>query len=327
MSRTTPTILGLAAVLLLSSCGKKSEPADVKPEVKTLTTTAPDKAESTPAAPVVSREDAKRRKMVELLRTRLAEVKDEIERAEVLGHAKDLAGAAKPILDLVVAAAKDKDPMVRGAAVEAIAAIDPEGARAHLETALKDGDAEVRTKAAEGWLLAKLKDLAPLIALAKEEIDPRVQVAALLAVEKLGDASLVAKVAGTLASLDPLAAKPALRFLIANKAAAIPHADKILDLLTWRDSELRGLAAAAIGTLEVRSKPAFEGLIRGLADDAEGVRKAAFESLKALTGNNFEYDPGARPGVAPKAEALIRALSVIADFDRLAAPAGGPRGW
>lgn len=306
--RDAPCRIVVSAVLVsvLSGCGgSKDAEATSGPDGKSAATTktlVPEKppvVEATPGAPksagtvaAVTRDEARRQELARKIGDALDKATDSFDRAEHLSRAREVGPAAKPLWPRIVAALKDPEGMTRASAVAALAAIDPAACRPHLEQALKDKETEVREAAAEAWNAAGIKDVGPLLQALDVEVDQKVQLAAMLAIEKLADAGLAPAVAKAMGGVDPMAARPAVRFLVAKKAVA--EGERIADLVNWHDAELRELASKALGELGVKGKPALLALTRALSDDVPQVRKAAYASLKSLTGQSFEFDPDAK---------------------------------
>jgi hypothetical protein len=292
-------------LLSITGCGdgssdRQSTEPEKRPEVKTLTAEKPatetKRAPSQPEQlPAVSRQEAMQRAKAAMLGTDLEKTTDSLDRAEILAKIKEVGAPAKGIWNQVVAALKDEDSTARAAALEALVAIDAGLARPYLENGLKDLEAEVRRAAAESWRVAGIKDVLPLLKSVVEETDPRTQLAAMMSIEKLADPSLTAQVADTVKYLDPSAAKPAVRFLMANKAK--DQGPKLIDLVNWQDAELRAIAARALQDLGVNTKPALLALVRALTDEQMAVRRAAIDALKSLTGTNLPYDPEDKAGL------------------------------
>lgn len=301
-----PVISCLALALLgaLPSCGgggEKPKEVQKKSEVRTLvqegsnpatTKSGEAKPQGEPAgAPATSRQEAARRAMVDQLTQKLAASKDSLERSEVLATLGGLGPVAMPAIAAVRSAATEDDIDIRMSALEAAAAIDPKGVQPLLELALKDEEEAVRSKAAEAWLKAEIKDVTPLLQGLGAETSARVQLAVMQTVEKLASPALAEVVQNMIPRVDPSAASPAVRFLVANKHA--PAAPVLAELLSWRDGDLRTTAAEGLGALGNKGQPILLSLVRALQDDELKVRKAAIAALKSLTGKDLEFDPEA----------------------------------
>lgn len=292
-------MLALVLVMPLAGCGGDDAGAPSVPSEKGMKKLdreqKPDKDERDATGgtsePAITPEERMRRDKLKLLKEKLGKTTDPDDRADLLGEVMGFGEHAKGLWPEVAACFKDEEPFTRGVALQAAAKIDKIKARELLERGLEDDEAEVRKMASEAWASAEIKDLTPLISRIKEEFEPSVQMAAMVTVEKIGEKHHAPLVIDILEDLDLNALKPAVRFLAEKGEPA--HADRIAGFLDRDDVDLRVLVARTLEKAGRKSKPVLTNLANALIDDEDTVRKAAFAAIKALTGQEFGYDPDA----------------------------------
>ena len=298
-------MLVMACALALAACGGDDAASKEVPskDLKALKgqsakggATAAERGE-----PAITPQDRRRRAAIMLLREKLEKVKDPDERADLLAEVAQFGVHAKPLWSAVLAGFRDEEPFTRAVALETAAKVDPLGCQPLLLQGLGDDESEVREMAAAAWALAGIKELSPLLDRIENEFEARVQFAIMVAVEAVGEKHHVPLVAKVVGDLDPSALKPTIRFL--GKHGAKDHAGTIVDCLEKDDVDLRILAARTLKALGVKAKPILSGLASALLDDEPGVREAAVNALKSLTGQDLGYDPSADEDTRSQARA------------------------
>ena len=283
----------------LLSCGEDEAQTPVKSSSRAKTlkkkppSASPGEAEGTSAAALASRQEHLSRAIVAKLKTDLEKCKDSFDREEMLGdilsRSEKLGRLAQPLVPVVEAVLSDKVPATRGAALLALAAISGDNSRHQLEKGLKDGEAEVRECAAMAWVRAGIRDIKPILAAAEDEIESKTQLAMMLVVEKLGQDFHVPQVADLLDDLDSFSAKLAFRFFLRHKEKAQERMPGVVSLLDRSDSGLRLLVAQGLKDLGNKSKETLGALIKALEDEDTLVRKAADDTLVALSGEDLGF--------------------------------------
>jgi hypothetical protein len=290
--------------LLATGCGRSGRPSPEDGGMRVVQTKTPDPLERRPSeerGAVAGLEETRARVLVEKLAERLERARDPEVLTGELQKIREAGGVARELFSPITRFLKHRESYVRAAALEALAAIDPEQSRSFLIHGLDDSDPEVRQRSAGAWVIAGLRDLTPLLARLDRETDSRVQMAVLLVVEKLGGDEHVEPVGKLAEFLEPGVAIPALRFLVARKA--VQFIPTILEMLRWQDGGLRAEAARGLLELGAKTKPVLLALCRGLLDDQASVARACHEALRGLTGQDWAFEALAEEG--PKA-AMVR---------------------
>lgn len=186
---------------------------------------------------------------------------------------------------------RTEDPEIAAAVLHAAAALRPEDCRDLLERGLKHDEDHVREAAAEAWGKSGLRVFVPLLEQARDEIVEDVQAACLRAVAARGGPSEVPLVLAAVDDLTDGAFRAAVPFLVAHAGAKGIEALRD-EALRRPDDRLRALAAEGLGTLKAKDRDSLERLVGALEDDALAVRIAAVASLRALTGQRFDFEAG-----------------------------------
>lgn len=293
------------AVALLGACGRARQRNVPDGEARTLRAAAPAgeaAAESREAAVPVTAEEARRRATVRRLGEAYAKARTPEDRADLLEKIGQLGPGGADLAPTLDVAAADPSPLVRAFAVRARAAVGGAGLAARVQEALKDAAEEVRMAAAEAvGSLPAPNNWASAVDAARRERSARVQEALIAAVEKDVSPDAAAALVGLLrgqsspdaAPLANAAAKTLVRALLKQPKAAADGVDLVAAFVRRDDPELRAVAARALGAFDARTAAAKSALVFGLTDPVPAVRVAAFDVLKAWSGQSFGYDPAA----------------------------------
>ena len=220
--------------------------------------------------------------------------------ALVLGKIRS---AARPATAALLAALGDENPMVRGAAAEALCEIDPDSLAgvATLIELLERPEQTIRARAAVslGRLGPRAGAAAGALAVALGDTD-RVAAAAAFALGKIQATSAVPRLIEALGHKDRLVRRGAAESLGRLGRAATGAVDALIGLLEDEDWHVPHLAATALGRIGPEARAAIPALTAIVADERNDtqLRHSAAEALGRL-------GPEARAAIP----ALIETLS------------------
>jgi HEAT repeat protein len=192
-------------------------------------------------------------------------------------------------VEVLAAAAKDRDPRVRSTAIGAIP--DPAGnehAFLVVVSALSDVDERVRVSAADRLGYTKRADaVAPLVGLASDP-SPRVRSIVVDALGRLGNAGATPALRQLLQDAQPQVRERAIQALgrVADPAAV----DALLGLAATQDPRLRVHAAKALASAAEQDRRAA-AQINVLARDADATVRAATLSGLASASTRMNWAP------------------------------------
>jgi HEAT repeat protein len=208
--------------------------------------------------------------------------------AEFKAKHPDLERRLKNKDDFIVTGLKDKNSTTRNSAAKTLGQIKDARAVGPLLAVLKDKDSWVCTSVAEALgQIGDVRAVEPLIATLRDKHYPARSSAA-AALGQIRDARAVEPLIGALKDRDSLVRFAAMRALgqIRDARAVEP----LIATLTRGESSARSSAATALGS--IGDQRAIEPLITTLKNCKERPElcRAAAESLKAMTGQDFGID-------------------------------------
>ena len=205
---------------------------------------------------------------------------------EILGEIKDT--AAVPVIITVL---DDKRMTMRYTAAKALGSIGDNRATPDLIKLLKDSEGQVRLFTAEA--LGKIKDRAaskPLAAIVTDDPEDKVKMQALKALDSIAAKDEYPTVIKALSDATPDIRGYAAELLASWQVEeALPEIVKMLK--DDRANTVRASCANAVGIYKNMST--FPALIQALGDEYKDVKIYALDSLKKMSGQNFEYDQAA----------------------------------
>ncbi len=314
--KSTTFIVALAFVSSLTGCGKSEpEPAAKPPEVvfkKAESTKSPDAAKK-PDEDLVSGAEATRRDMAKKIVAAFAKAKNTDQKLEILDKltrgtlkSPELVAPLTPLL-------KDSDADVRAYAIKARAMVSPTDALTDVLASMKDEEVSVRQSAAEAFGVLEPVPMDVLFMQLGKEREAQVQQALLMVLPKKGGPAEAAKLVAMIKDLDIHAAPSAIDFLAKFPDQAKPHADTLAWYLDRDDVSARLAVARLLGEWKIKSKPSLMALARCLNDNELPVRKAAFEALKALSNDDFDFNP--EGSEESRKESVAKAKEWVASLD------------
>ena len=141
---------------------------------------------------------------------------------------------------------------------------------------------------------------------ALEAKGPGGKMAAVRALSALPGAEAADALASVLAQEGPVA----LRAACALSARGDARGEAVLQKALASSQPLdRAEAARALGSIS--SAPSVPDLVRALEDETEAVRSAAIESLREITLQEFDFEPGDPAHILPRGDAERQELEVI----------------
>lgn len=191
----------------------------------------------------------------------------------------------KPAVKPLIADLKDKNPIVRRHAVQALGVIKDPRAVEPLVAVLNDKDPLIQRQAIKA--LGRIKDpraVDPLTVVLKDkDVESYVRMSAAEALGWFGESSAVEPLVAALSDANWDVRSHAAEALgkIKDPIAVEPLIDSLRD----QDATVRGNAAEALG--KIRDQRAIEPLVAALTDKSRIVRKKAAWALSQIAGEDF----------------------------------------
>ncbi|MHC4550776.1 MAG: HEAT repeat domain-containing protein [Planctomycetota bacterium] len=191
------------------------------------------------------------------------------------------------MVEVILTAANDVDPRVVEAAGRALGRMRSAAALEAMQAGLARRNAKARLAALLGFadLPAPHPPAVPRLAASLEEKDAELRRAAVLALENQGDAAAAEALVAVLSDPQPglrVVAATALGTLEAARAA--PALAKALAASDW---SLRKAAAEALA--RIRVKESIAPLLRRFEQEQGLMREVVYQALVAITGQDFRY--------------------------------------
>ncbi len=288
-------MIGLFLAFLFTGCGKDESGSSTKPPDEKVFKKAESKANDAGKKgenDIVTSDEIKRQNLVKSFVAALGRVKDTDRKLDLLEKVTKSNVRSVDLVAPVVKLLADEDIDVRASAIQCRVAVSPSDAYPDIVKVLKDKDPTVRQAAVQAF--AMLPDPLPFDGLfihLAQESEWMVQQAGLTVVAKRGAAAQVGKLGDSLKNFEPRAVGPAIEFMAKFPELAKAYTDTLAWFLDRNDMSVRQSVAKLLGDWKTHSKAALSGLARCLNDEELSVRRAAFESLKTISGDDFDYRP------------------------------------